>query len=202
MAKELTDAELESRAAERMAELGFDPLADEIIPEGQPIPDEDLEDIDDDNDTSIDDDDDDTGSDTDTDDDSTPEGDDDSDDDDTEGDEGATDEDAQKKGKKKDEVPELSDAYYRAAIHSGMTEDDVVDFMAANPDLAIKTFANLHENMNRASNEFSEMGRIKKAQAEKPAEDEETKVAAAEEAQRKSETLITHLIYSRGIMLN
>ncbi len=168
--KVLTDAELETRAAERMTELGFDPLADEIIPEGKPIPDEDLEDIAEDGDDDVGEEGDDTGSDTDEDDDSTPE-EDDPDDDDTEGEEGATEEDAQKKVKKKDETPELSDAYYRAALHSGMSEDDVVDFMAANSELAIKTFAKMHEQMNRATNEFAEIGRYKKAQRDKPADE-------------------------------
>jgi hypothetical protein len=37
--------------------------------------------------------------------------------------------------------------------------------MATNPELAMKTFANLHDNMNRVSSEFAEFGRAKKKKA-------------------------------------
>lgn len=85
---------------------------------------------------------------------------------DKDGDKTDKDEEAHKADEQKDK-PQLSDAYYRAAIHSGMSEDDVVEFMASNPDLAIKTFGKMHEATNRASQEFAAIGKFKKQQVEK-----------------------------------
>ncbi len=75
------------------------------------------------------------------------------------------DEDAQGDDKQKDK-PQLSDAYYRAAIHNEMTKEEIVDFMKVNPDLATRTFGKMYEAMNRASKEFAEIGRFKKEQGE------------------------------------
>lgn len=158
--------------AERMEKImGGDPAADVAIPDNEPVPAEDLKDVDnvdDDVDDDVDEDstpDDDKG-DVGDDDDSTPE---DDDDDlvDKDGDDVDTDDDAHEADEQKD-TPQLSDAYHRAAIYSGMSEKDVEDFMVASPELAIKTFAKLHEGMNRASREFSNIGRYKKEQAAKP----------------------------------
>ena len=66
-------------------------------------------------------------------------------------------------GKSKDEgVPPLSDAYFRAAIHRGMSEEEIKDFYTANPELANKTFANIYEAVNRSSKEFADIGRARK----------------------------------------
>lgn len=86
------------------------------------------------------------------------------------GDETDKDEEAHKAEDQKDK-PQLSDAYYRAAIHSGMTENDVVEFMASNPDLAIRTFAKMHEATNRASQEFAAIGKYNKQKDQKVEQD-------------------------------
>jgi hypothetical protein len=160
-----TDAEIQSAAEERMKILGGDPSADEVISNDEPIPAEDLEEVDEDKEDDLDSDDDD-------DDDSTPEednkGEADTDDDDD------TDEDAQEGNEQGDEEPQLTDAYYRAAIHGGYEEKEIVEFMKANPELAIKTFAKMHDQMNSVSKEFANIGRFKKEQASKAAPKETT----------------------------
>lgn len=162
------DSDAIANAEKNMEALGFDPKADEVVPDGKPVPAEDLEDIDDDDEK-----DDDLESDDKKDDDSTPEDDDDepADKDDEEVDK---DEDAQKGDKQKDE-PQLSDAYYRAAIHSGMSEEEIAKFYKTDPELALKTFGTLYESMNRTSQEFAKLGRFKKEQAAKGDEKPEEK---------------------------
>jgi len=153
-------------AEAKMEALGFNPKADEIIPEDEPVPAEDLEDIEDDE----------PESEVKEDDEPTPEDDDEEEADkdeeevakDEEAQEGAEQEDEQK-DEQKDE-PQLSDAYYRAAIHSGMNEAEIKKFMGVDPDLALKTFGNLYESMNRTSQEFADLGRFKKEQAAKGAD--------------------------------
>ncbi len=56
---------------------------------------------------------------------------------------------------------QLSDAYYRAAIHQGWTPDEIKEFFEANPELAVKTLAKNHESTNKLNSEFARMGRIK-----------------------------------------
>lgn len=153
--KELTEDELLKKTEERMAvamtgksPADEDELDDDLTPEDKDIEDN----IDDDDDQDDDDD---------GDDDSTP-ADDDDDDDDKDEDDSAKDDGANDK----DEKVELSDAYYRAATNSGMSHDEIVEFMAASPELAVKTFAKMHDNMNSVSNEFAVIGRAKKKAAE------------------------------------
>ncbi len=156
-----TDSQIQAAAAERMKVLGGEPLADEVIPDNEPVPADDLEEVPEDapeadstpEDADVDDDDDD----------STPEEDDDEPVD-KDGDEPAKDDDAPKAKNQKDK-PQLSDAYYRAAINSGMDEKEIVEFYATNPDLAEKTFAKLYDNMNSLTNEYAALGKHKKEQA-------------------------------------
>ncbi|MBW8002547.1 MAG: hypothetical protein FVQ80_11075 [Planctomycetes bacterium] len=160
---EKTDSQIEAAAAERMKVLGGEPLADEVIPDNEPVPADDLEEVDEnepDKDDSTPEDDEGNVED---DDDSTPEDDDDEpvDKDDDEVDK---DDDAHKANDQKDK-PQLSDAYYRAAINSGMEEKEIVEFYATNPDLAEKTFAKLYDNMNSLTNEYAALGKHKKEQA-------------------------------------
>lgn len=172
--KEKTESQVINAAAEAMKVLGGEPLADEIIPDNEPVPKEDLEEVDEnasDKDESTDDKGGEEG-----DDDSTPEEKDekpvDKDDDEV-----AKDDDAGKADEQKDK-PQLSDAYYRAAINSGMDEKEIVDFYAANPELAAKTFAKLHDNMNSLSNEYAALGKHKKEQVA----DEKVKNTDSEES--------------------
>jgi len=83
----------------------------------------------------------------------------------------ATDEEAGKAETKGEEkVPELSEAYYRAAIHMGWTDEDIKASLATNPKLATKTFANIYESVNRSSEEFAKFGQAKREADAKLAE--------------------------------
>jgi hypothetical protein len=161
-----SDAEIQAAAEERMAILGGDPSADKVIDDDTELDPDDLEEVDedaeddsdDDNEEAADNDDDDSD-----DDESTPEDDEEEDADTDEEDD--TDEDAQEADDSGDEDPQLTDAYYRAAIHSGYDEKEIVEFMKADPQLAIKTFAKMHDQMNSVSTEFANIGRYNKEQA-------------------------------------
>jgi hypothetical protein len=160
-----SDDEIQAAAEERLKVLGGDPKADEIIPDNESIPAEDLEEVDEDAEEG-----DDLDSNDEEDDDSTPE-DDDTEDADTDDDDDK-DEDAQGANDSEGDEPQLTDAYYRAAIHGGYDEKEIIEFMQANPELAIKTFSKMHDNMNSVSAEFSNIGRYKKEQAHKATPDE------------------------------
>lgn len=84
------------------------------------------------------------------------------------GDEGdeVKDVDADKGKDKEKETPPLSDAYVRAAIHRGWKQEDIEELYENNPKLAIKTFGNIYEAVNRSSREFAEFGRARKEQLE------------------------------------
>jgi len=75
----------------------------------------------------------------------------------------AKDEDADKGDKKKD-VPQLSDAYYRAAIHRGMKPEEIESFYEANPELCVKTLGKVYEAVKRSNEEFATLGRAYKVQ--------------------------------------
>ena len=150
----LSEEELLKKTEERMA----------LMSDGKSL----TEDDDADDDTTLDDDtgtddndagDDDQAADDDNDDDSTSEDDDDDDDD---ADNKDDDEDAKDDGADDDVEVELSDAYYRAATNSGMTKEEIVEFMAVSPKLAVKTFAKMHDNMNSISQQFADFGRMRK----------------------------------------
>lgn len=159
-ADDKVDSKTMAKIAENMKVLDGDPLADEVLPDDVPVPAEDLvevpEDAPDDDSTP--------GDTNDVDgDDSTPKDDDDEpvakDDNEV-----AKDDDAHKADDKKD-APQLSDAYYRAAINSGMSEEEIIEFYATNPELAEKTYAKLYDNMNRLTNEYAALGKHKREQA-------------------------------------
>ncbi len=71
----------------------------------------------------------------------------------------AKDEEADK-GEK--DVPQLSDAYYRAAIHRGMKPEEIEDFYKANPQLCVNTLGNIYEAVKRSNEEFATLGRAHK----------------------------------------
>ncbi len=70
----------------------------------------------------------------------------------------------------KEEVT-LNDAYYRAAVHQGWEPEDIKEFFEANPELAVKTFAKIHESTNKLSSEFARLGRVQ------PNKEQESKTA-------------------------
>jgi hypothetical protein len=55
---------------------------------------------------------------------------------------------------------ELPEAYMRAAVHQGWDEKEVKDFFEASPEVAMKTFAKIHESTNKLSAEFARLGRV------------------------------------------
>jgi hypothetical protein len=156
-----SEQEILDATAERMEALDFNPSADEVVPDNEPIPEDDLEEVDEDEIDDLDSDDDKGNESTPEDDDKGEAG--------TDGDDD-TDEDAHKAKDSDDDEPLLTDAYYRAAIHSGYEEKEIVELMAANPELAIKTFAKMHDQMNSVSKEYADIGRFKKERDNKPAD--------------------------------
>lgn len=60
------------------------------------------------------------------------------------------------------DVPQLSDAYYRAAIHRGMKPEEIEGFYKDNPELCVKTLGNIYEAVKRSNEEFATLGRAYK----------------------------------------
>lgn len=63
-----------------------------------------------------------------------------------------------------DEVErEIPEAYYRSAVHSGWSEDEVNELYDMDPTKAMSLLQNLHQRDNNLTAQFSEMGRRAKA---------------------------------------
>lgn len=75
----------------------------------------------------------------------------------------AKDEDADK-GDEEESVPQLSDAYCRAAIHRGWTEKEIDDLYKENPELCVRTLGRIYEGVNRSTRDFAAIGRALKLQ--------------------------------------
>jgi len=76
------------------------------------------------------------------------------------------DEEEKDEAKEKSDVEEeitLPEAYYRAAIHQGWKPDEITEYFEATPELAVRTFAKIHETTNKLSKEFAKIGRMKPA---------------------------------------
>jgi hypothetical protein len=161
-----SEQEILDAAEEAMQVLGGDPSADKVIPDEEPLDADDLEEVDEDAEEEEDEA---EEGEEEEDDDSTPEDDEENeaDTDDTDD----TDDDTQEAKDSEDEDPQLTDAYYRAAVNGGYDDKEIVDFMKANPELAIKTFSKMHDQMNSVSQEFANIGRYKKEQAQKATPD-------------------------------
>lgn len=84
----------------------------------------------------------------------------------------ATEEEADKdKGKEKEEeIPQLPDVYYQAAIHRGISKEDIVSFYKANPEQCVKAYGNIYEAVRRSGEEFAAQGRVHKEQVAREAE--------------------------------
>jgi len=100
-------------------------------------------------------------------------------------DEESKDADRVKDAAKEKEIPQLSDAYYRAAIHRGMKPEEIDDFYKANPKLCVRTLGNIYEAVKRSSVEFAEHGRIAKAQARTKIEAEAKSIAEEKKSEFK-----------------
>ena len=85
-----------------------------------------------------------------------------------------------------EEVPPLPDAYYRAAIHQGWSKDDIDGLYKNSPELATKTFANIYESVNRATKDFSAIGRARQAAANAAAEAVKTTKVEKQESEFKA----------------
>ncbi len=90
----------------------------------------------------------------------------------------ATDEEADKDS---EEIPQLPDVYYQAAIHRGISPEDIASFYEANPEQCVKAYSNIYEAVKRSGEEFAAQGRTRKAQLEQEA-------AAAAQPQRAEES--------------
>ena len=60
-----------------------------------------------------------------------------------------------------DEIKEIPDSYYRAAIHQGWKPEEIEELYKEKPELALKTFGNLLTSTNKLSSQFAELGRAK-----------------------------------------
>lgn len=67
----------------------------------------------------------------------------------------------------KSEDEGLPNIYVQAAKRSNWTDEEINKFYEQSPELAVKTFAKLHESTNKLTNEFAAIG---KAKRDKPAE--------------------------------
>ncbi len=71
----------------------------------------------------------------------------------------ATDEEADKGS---EEIPQLPDAYYQAAIHRGISKEDIELFYKANPEQCVKAYGNIYEAVKRSGADFAAQGRTHK----------------------------------------
>ena len=60
------------------------------------------------------------------------------------------------------DIPQLSDAYYRAAIHRKWKPEQIEEFYKANPELCVQTCGNIYEALKRSNEEFATLGRAYK----------------------------------------
>ncbi len=61
----------------------------------------------------------------------------------------------------------LPDAYRRAAVHQGWSDDEVKEFFEATPELALKALGKIHESTNKLSADFASLGRATLRPADK-----------------------------------
>jgi hypothetical protein len=84
------------------------------------------------------------------------------------------------------ETPAIPDGHYRAAIHMGMTPEDVSALYEKDPKLALKTFAKCHEMTNAASKQLGELGQAVRKAREVPAAPAPAAVPAGESRRDKA----------------
>jgi hypothetical protein len=89
-------------------------------------------------------------------------------------------------GTKEPERPAIPDGHYRAAIHMGMTPEEVSDLYDKDPKLALKTFAKCHEMTNAASKQLGELGQAMRIARETPVASAPTAVPAGESRRDKA----------------
>lgn len=67
-----------------------------------------------------------------------------------------------------DDKPAIPDNHYRAAVHQGWEPDEIKELYDANPKLALKTLAKLHEDTNKVSQVFAQKGRLAAQKQDQP----------------------------------
>lgn len=82
---------------------------------------------------------------------------------------------------KSDEVV-LPDAYRRAAIHNKWTPEEIDTFFKRDPDLALKTFENIHTSTNEQSRGWANLGQATIAAQNKTAAPDPAPVSPAQSA--------------------
>lgn len=81
--------------------------------------------------------------------------------DEEEADEEDEEEDEQEADEAGEETPTLPDAYYRAALHQGLSKEEVFDMFDTNPEVALKTLASIYKATNSLSDKFASAGQVK-----------------------------------------
>ncbi len=79
----------------------------------------------------------------------------------------ATDEEADKGS---EEIPQLPDAYYQAAIHRGISKEDIKLFYESNPEQCVRAYGGIFEAVKRSGADFAAQGRKHKELLEREAE--------------------------------
>jgi hypothetical protein len=89
--------------------------------------------------------------------------------------------DADESDEKPGEKVEIPDAFVRAAVHQGMSEDDVAELVeSVGPEKAKKVLEKMYESTNRITGEFARLGR---AEAERLKAEQTAKVQQEEQPQ-------------------
>ena len=91
----------------------------------------------------------------------------------------------------KDGEVNIPDSYMRAAVHHGLSKEDVDDMVKSNPESAMKLLESCYLSVNNASREWSELGRAK-IEAER-AKTTQTATEAVEQEDPATIALITKL---------
>lgn len=76
---------------------------------------------------------------------------------------------------KGDEKPVLPENYFRAAVHSDWTPEEIQEFFDANPEKALKTFKKIYDSTNAVTQQFVEFGRASQKQTQDALAAEQTK---------------------------
>lgn len=75
--------------------------------------------------------------------------------------------------------PVLPENYFRAAVHSDWTPEEIQEFFDANPEKALKTFKKIYDSTNAVTQQFVEFGRLSQKQTQD--------ALAAEQAKKDAE---------------
>lgn len=77
--------------------------------------------------------------------------------------------------KEEKDKPALPESYFRAAVHSDWTPEEIQEFYEANPEKALKTFKKIFDSTNAVTQQFAEFGRMHQKQTQEALEAERKK---------------------------